>query len=69
MQTIQCPPEGELFISAITQKVHRSATCSMTRRNLAQNLATTATAAELAEAGYVGCKRCTADLILGACHA
>lgn len=49
------------YLSAVTQKVHTSATCSMTRRNLARNLATTSTAAGLAAAGYVGCKRCGAD--------
>lgn len=52
------------YISAVTQKVHLSATCSMTRRNLARNLATPSTAADLAARGYTGCKRCGADAAL-----
>lgn len=51
----------QLYISAITQKVHTSQRCSVTRRNHALNLETSATASELAAKGYVGCKRCGAD--------
>lgn len=49
------------FISAVTQVVHNAKRCSVTRRNHAVNLETGATAAELAAAGYKGCKRCGAD--------
>jgi methylphosphotriester-DNA--protein-cysteine methyltransferase len=52
------------YISAVTQKVHTDAECSVTRRNHARNLATSATATELREAGYQGCKRCDADKAL-----
>jgi hypothetical protein len=54
----------QLFISAITQKVHTSRTCSMTSRNHAYNLDTSSSAQELAERGYTGCKRCGAAAIL-----
>ena len=57
------------YISAITQIVHTTQTCSVTRRNHAVNLATTSTAAELAETGYAGCKRCDADRDLTAAKA
>jgi hypothetical protein len=53
-----------LYISAITQRIHRSSTCSVTRRNHAVNLETSTPASELAALGYVGCKRCGADLDL-----
>jgi methylphosphotriester-DNA--protein-cysteine methyltransferase len=53
-----------LYISSQTQKIHRGSNCSVTRRNFAQNLQTSTSAAELAEMGYVGCKRCGADLDL-----
>lgn len=53
-----------LYISAITQKIHTTPTCSVTRRNHARNLETSTPAAELAERGYAGCKRCDADTVL-----
>jgi hypothetical protein len=53
-----------LYISSQSQRIHRSATCSVTRRNFAQNLETSTPASELAAMGYVGCKRCGADLDL-----
>lgn len=49
------------FVSAVTQVVHNAKRCSVTRRNHAVNLETGSTAAELAAAGYKGCKRCGAD--------
>lgn len=48
----------KLFISAVTQKIHASRTCSMTRRNLAYNLETSATELELRALGYSFCKKC-----------
>jgi len=53
-----------LYISAITQKVHTTRTCSMTRRNHCFNLETSTSAKELADRGYVGCKRCDAFQLL-----
>ena len=49
-----------LYISAITQKIHTTRECSVTRRNHAVNLETSTSAKELADMGYVGCKRCGA---------
>lgn len=58
--------ETELFISALTQKVHLTRDCSVTRRNHAVNLSTSSSASELAQIGYVGCKRCGAyDVLTG----
>jgi methylphosphotriester-DNA--protein-cysteine methyltransferase len=53
-----------LYISSQSQMIHTTPTCSMTRRNLAQNLETKTPASELAAMGYRGCKRCGADLEL-----
>jgi len=53
-----------LYISAITQKIHTTRECSVTRKNHAVNLRTETSAKELADMGYVGCKRCDAYDIL-----
>jgi len=53
-----------LYISAITQTIHTTQHCSVTRRNHAVNLWTETPASELADLGYRGCKRCGADLEL-----
>jgi hypothetical protein len=62
-----------LFISAVTQVIHTSAGCSVTRRNHALNLALGvgpgSTPAALAARAYVGCKRCGAHEILAAAQA
>lgn len=54
------------YISAITQKIHTTRECSVTRKNHAVNLWTETSAKELASLGYVGCKRCDAYDILRA---
>jgi hypothetical protein len=53
-----------LYISSQSQMIHTTPRCSVTRRNLAQNLQTQTSAANLALMGYRGCKRCGADLEL-----
>jgi methylphosphotriester-DNA--protein-cysteine methyltransferase len=52
-----------LYISSQSQMIHTTATCSVTRRNLASNLETRTPARELAKS-YRGCKRCDADRVL-----
>jgi hypothetical protein len=53
-----------LYISSQTQKIHTTRMCSVGRRNYTVNLETSTPAKELADRGYVGCKRCGAfDII------
>lgn len=52
------------FISSQTQVIHTTATCSVTRRNWAQNLSLDAV-----PTGHRGCKRCGGDALVAAAEA